>query len=202
MESSSYADMFGKSGTAMLSSLALDGDDRLILDTHIENLECIKNSIDKAASRIALRASENESVKILMSMTGIDYQTALLLASEIGDIARFPTPKKLVSWAGLCPDLNQSGESRYYGRMKKKDCNKRVQSAMMEAANVAARHDGRMKGYYEMNAGKMHHNKAIAKVANKMITIIWHMLTKKQMYVQRKDGLYSRKVNRMRRIAK
>ena len=27
----------------------------------------------------------------------------MMIASEIGDITRFSTPEKLVSWAGLCP---------------------------------------------------------------------------------------------------
>ncbi|MEM3159091.1 MAG: transposase, partial [Nitrososphaerales archaeon] len=163
--------------------------------------ECMKQCIDKISSRIALRASDNDDVKILMSMTGIDYHTALLLASEIGDIARFPTPKHLVSWAGLCPTLDDSGESKYYGRIKKKDSNRRVQWAMIQAAHIASMHDQRMKEYFERNARRMHQNKAIVKVANKMMTIIWHMLTRKQMYMQKKDRLYSKKLNMMSKIA-
>ena len=59
-------------------------------------------------SKIICEASKNESVKILMSMTGIDYFSAMLIASEIGDITRFSTPEKLISWAGLCPSIHQS----------------------------------------------------------------------------------------------
>jgi transposase len=61
---------------------------------------------------------KNESVKILMSMTGIDYFSAMMIASEIGDITRFSTPEKLVSWSGLCPSIHQSGNSLYMGRME------------------------------------------------------------------------------------
>ncbi|MGB8934342.1 MAG: IS110 family transposase, partial [Candidatus Nitrosopolaris sp.] len=57
-------------------------------------------------------------------MTGIDYFSAMLIASEIGDITRFNTPEKLVSWSGLCPSIRQSGNSLYMGRMK--DGNKKV----------------------------------------------------------------------------
>ena len=35
----------------------------------------------------------------------------MLIASEIGDITRFNTPEKLVSWSGLCPSIHQSGNS-------------------------------------------------------------------------------------------
>jgi transposase len=60
------------------------------LNTEIKNIE----------SKITCEASKNESVKILMSMTGIDYFSAMLIASEIGDITRFNTPEKLVSSYG------------------------------------------------------------------------------------------------------
>jgi transposase len=196
-----YKDILGTNGLAMLSTLKVNGDDDLILHTQIEHLECIKNCIEKVSARIAMRASDNEYVRILMSMTGIDYHTALLIATEIGDISRFPTPKHLVSWAGLCPSLNDSGESKYYGRMKRRDCNKRVQWAIMQAAHVAAMYDERMKAYHERNARRINRNKAIVKVANKMITIIWHMLMKKQLYMQKNDRLYHNKVNKMGRIA-
>lgn len=195
-----YKNILGSKGMAMLSSAKMDGDDDLIRDTHLEHLECIKQCIDKISARIALRASDSEYVRIMMSMTRIDCYTALLLASEIGDIARFPTPKHLVSWAGLCPELHDSGESKYYGRMKK-NANRRVKWAIVQAAHIAAMHDPRMKEYYERNAKKMHKNKAAVKVANKMMTIIWHMLTNKQMYMQRNDRLYCDKINKMSRIA-
>ena len=54
-----------------------------------------------------------------MSMTGIDYFSAMLISSEIGDISRFRTAGKLVSQCGLCPTVHQSGNSIYMGRMKK-----------------------------------------------------------------------------------
>jgi transposase len=47
-------------------------------------------------------------MRLLLSLTGIDVYTALLIKSEIGDIRRFPNYKKLVSWAGLAPSLHQS----------------------------------------------------------------------------------------------
>ncbi|MFY9870729.1 MAG: transposase [Candidatus Nitrosopolaris sp.] len=56
---------------------------RSALNTEIQNIE----------SKIICEASKNKSVKILMSMTGIDYFSAMMIASEIGDITRFSTPE-------------------------------------------------------------------------------------------------------------
>ena len=35
---------------------------------------------------------------------------AYTIAAEIGDITRFPTPRKLAGYSGLCPRVYQSGE--------------------------------------------------------------------------------------------
>jgi transposase IS116/IS110/IS902 family protein len=59
-----------------------------------------------------------------MSMTGIGCFSAIMISSEIGDINRFSSPQKLVSWAGLCPSIHQSRISLYMRRMK--DGNKKV----------------------------------------------------------------------------
>ena len=52
-------------------------------------------------------------------MTGIEAFSAMLIASEIGDISRFKTPEQLVSWAGMCPTVYQSGDIIRHGHMKK-----------------------------------------------------------------------------------
>ncbi|MGC1931655.1 MAG: IS110 family transposase [Candidatus Nitrosopolaris sp.] len=81
-------------------------------------IDFLSTEIKDTKSKISYQASKNESVKILMSMTGIDYFSTVLIASEIGNITRFSTPEKLVSWSGLCPLIHQSGNSLYMGRMK------------------------------------------------------------------------------------
>ena len=103
----------------------------------------------------------------------------MLIASEIGDISTFRTAGKLVSWCGLCATVHQSGTSMYMGKMKKEDGNKKINWIMIQAANTAASRtdNDRLKKYY-MNIAKRHgHHVTITHVANKMIRIIWSMLT-------------------------
>ena len=83
--------------------------------------------------KIAGHASASEDASILMSMTGIDYYAAMLLASEIDGIGRFASPRKLVSWTGMCPTIHQSGNTMYHGRMKK-DSNRKVNSHVLRAS--------------------------------------------------------------------
>ncbi len=50
-----------------------------------------------------MHLEDNKDVKILLSITGIDIFSAMLISTEIVDIRRFSTPWKLVSYAGLAP---------------------------------------------------------------------------------------------------
>src|SRR3954447_11387087 len=60
-------------------------------------------------------ARADERVQLLMTIPGVAELLALTLASEIGDIARFPSPRKLVGYAGLGSRVKQSGQSSHTG---------------------------------------------------------------------------------------
>jgi transposase len=175
-----YDNIFGVKGTRWLKSLKLSDNDQILLHEYVIQIEFLNTEIKNIESKITSEASKNESVKILMSMTGIDYFSAMMIASEIGEITRFSTPEKLVSWSGLCPSIHQSGNSLYMGRMK--DGNKKVRWILIQAANTAARKDDRLRRFYLRIAKRHGHNIAITHVANKMLTIIWYMLVNKKLY--------------------
>ena len=197
---SRWSDTFGVGGMRWLRGLEMDPVDRCILDTHIRHLECLNDEIGVLDSWIASRARESEDALLLMTLTGLDYYGAMLVACEIGDIRRFSSPKNFVSWIGLCPSLHQSGSSTRMGRLKK-DSNGRVRWMLVQAARVASRTDPRMRQLYRRVASRRGDGKAVIRVANKMATIIWHMLTKRQPYKQVKEALYTSKLKKMARIA-
>jgi transposase IS116/IS110/IS902 family protein len=64
-------------------------------------------------------ARADPRVKLLTTIPGVAELLGLTLASEIGDIARFPTAKKLVGYSGLTPTIKQSGQSSRTGRISK-----------------------------------------------------------------------------------
>ena len=64
-------------------------------------------------------ACDNEDVKILLSMTGIDMFSAMLIAVEIVDVKRFSSPWKLVSDAGITPSTRESSGKTKTGRITK-----------------------------------------------------------------------------------
>ena len=98
----------------------------------------------------------------------------------------------------MCPRVYQSGDREYHGHMKKA-ANRRVNWVMIQAANTASVHDDRMKKFYEKvkarNGGR--HAIAITHVANKMLRIIWAMLTTNRLYSSCNAKLYAKKLKRI-----
>ena len=190
--------MTGVKNLNHISDVTLENDnDDYILQQCIRNVRYINSEIAKIDEEINSLASTNEDAKRIMSITGFDVFGATLIALEIDGIERFATPKKLVSWMGMCPTVHQSGNTTYHGKMRK-DANRQVNWIMTQAANSAALHDERLSAVYERAKKRHPHGIAISHVANKMATIIWHLLNEKTLYDQRKDSLYARKLKKIK----
>jgi transposase len=85
----------------------------------VDGLIARKAALDERLSRLALEGEWWPTVARLRCFRGVNTLTALALCLEIGDFARFDTPRKLSSWLGLVPTLDQSGESRRQGAITK-----------------------------------------------------------------------------------
>lgn len=85
----------------------------------VDGLVARKAALDERLSRLALDGEWWPTVARLRCFRGIDTLTAFVLCLEIGDFARFESPRKLSSWLGLVPSLDQSGESRRQGAITK-----------------------------------------------------------------------------------
>jgi transposase len=115
-------DIFSKSGIEWLKSLSsqVTPVDRIILGSPIASIEAINQQIDTISKEISKYASlDNKDVKILLSITGIDIFSAMLISIEIVDVRRFSTPWKLVSYTGLAPSTRESSGKTKTGGITK-----------------------------------------------------------------------------------
>ena len=74
----------------------------------------------------------------------------------------------------------------------KKDSNRKVNWIMVQAANTAVRHDGGWPDSAREPRHGKRHQIAITHVANKMLAIIWHMLSTRTPYFTMVKGRYQR----------
>ena len=72
-------------------------------------------------------------VKNLQAFRGIKLLTAVGIAAEIGDFVRFPKAGHFMSYVGLVPSENSSGQSRRQGGITKTG-NRHVRRLLIEAA--------------------------------------------------------------------
>ena len=153
-----------------------DPSDQFVLESCITRIRNVNAEIDKSRQKIARFVKGNRYAKLLLSLIGIDMLSAALLAAEIDDVSRFERPGHLISWAGMCPTLHQSGDVEYHGRASKAT-NRTVNWIMIQCALVASTHDPRMHKYYERLKTRHKPIVALAHLANKLLRIIWYMLT-------------------------
>lgn len=100
---------------------------------HLEYLETQLNALDAEIERYALRAPYRQQVEALQCLRGVKVLTAMSLATEIGDIARFRSPRALMAWIGLVPSERSSGDRERRGPITKAG-NGHLRRLMVEAA--------------------------------------------------------------------
>src|SRR2546426_8926313 len=83
---------------------------RFMLRLHLRQIEALEAGIAQLERQIAkLLRPFRSRVEQLTTIPGVSDTVAHVLVAEIGtDMARFPTPGHLVSWAGLCPRLDEN----------------------------------------------------------------------------------------------
>jgi len=190
--------LYQKSGMEFLTTLDLRPVDMSAIKSYLETLKTLNTQIDSVNSQIA--DNNNEDVRLLMSVPGIDYYSAVLIHSEIGDISRFPSHNKLASWVGLVPSMHQSGTSFYIGKITKEG-SKRLRWILVQCAHASIRANTKINGFYAKIAKRRGDNKAVVAVARKLVKIIYPVLTTRNPSLYGDRIKTEKKIKRMKKIA-
>lgn len=114
-------------------------------------------------------------------MPGISYYSAMMIKAEIGDIRRFDSGEKLVSYAGLNPSVYQSGNTCITGHISKQG-SKNLRWILVQTANVAVMHDKTLARFYQRLRKAKGHKVAVVATARKMLRIMYSMLKNNAKY--------------------
>jgi transposase len=120
---------------------------------------------------------------LLDTIPGVAELLALTIAVEIGEINRFASPERLVSYARLAPRVRQSGQSRSRSGPLSKSGSRLLAWAAVEAAQHAWRESNPWHELYaDVTRRSRHSNAAKAAVARKILIAAWHMLSRNQPF--------------------
>jgi transposase len=178
------SDLFGPSGRRLLARLALPEPWAGTVAASLRLIDQLEQEVDACEAELARLGAHHRYVPLLVTVPGIAWVLAYTIAAEIGDIGRFPSPKKLTSYTGLCPRVYQSGESDRRGPLSKRGP-KYLRWALVEATTHACGHPAYRERYRRTKArlGRQRGPKvAQVELARSLAEAIWHMLTRNQPF--------------------
>ena len=115
-----HADLCGAKGRSWLNEQIVPEDERLAIDRHLREFDRLGEDLQVIERDLARSALEDEGVKRLMTIPGVDMIVALAMKAAIGEVSRFDESQKLVKLSRPEPSVRQSGPGpAYHGRITK-----------------------------------------------------------------------------------
>jgi Transposase IS116/IS110/IS902 family len=162
------------SGRAWLADLELPSTPRAIIQDCGGLLDALAAPIARLEREIAGLAKPDPRIQALMVLPGVGKLTAMTLVAEIGDIARFPTARKLCAWAGLTPQVRNSDRKVRHGHITKQG-SPWVRGILQEAAHTAKR-SPQFAGTYAQLARRRGTQIATVAIARRLLARSFHLL--------------------------
>ncbi len=137
--------------------------------------------VSKKIKSLSETEKYRQRVELLVTVPGISTLSAMILLTELGEISRFQRFDDLCSYVGLVPYEHSSGENKENGHLTRrgKSIMKRI---IVEASWTAIRKDPGLFMNYNGFCKRMKKNRAIIKIARKLLSRIQHVLKYKEEY--------------------
>ena len=157
---------------------------------HIDELNAHKAKIESEILRITEPFAD--ALAYLRTIPGLNKNpmTAIAILSEIGgDMSVFPSSKHLVSWAGCCPRNDQSAGKIRSTRISRAGAYLKPLLVQIANALLRSKEHPELKERYRRIKARRGHKKAIIAVCRMLLTAIWNVLSKLEVYSS--DGFIS-----------
>jgi transposase len=161
-------------GRGWLAGLDLPPVSREIVADCLAVIDGLAPVIDRIDGELRAHAKADPRVKTLTTLPGVGQFTALVMLAEIGDISRFPSARKLASWAGLTPTVRGSDRTVRHGHISKQG-SAWLRWVLNQAAQTAKR-SPEFAATYAAIAKRRGKKIATIAIARKLLTRAWHLL--------------------------
>ena len=150
-------------------------------------IDDLDRQIAEVNRQLRAGGADHPEVPLLLTVPGIGWAPAFTIAAEIGDVTRFPSPKKLCGYTGAVPGPASTSlaKSDRRGPLSKHGP-KYLRWAMLEATMHALRHPAYAERYQRNNAWlrapARRRESRRSTSPEKLTEAIWHMLTNNQPF--------------------
>jgi transposase len=123
----------------------------------------------------------------LLTIPGVGNILAMTIMLEVGDIHRFPTVGRFSSYARCVPSTRLSNKKKK-GEGNRKNGNKYLSWAFIEASHFARRYSERVSKYYQRKMAKTNKIVAARAVSNKIARAAYYIMRDEIPF--KEEGLY------------
>lgn len=182
------SDVFNRKGRQSIETSLplLPEHTRFSTEQFLEELDMVEEKISAFEKRMRENTASCHAIELLRTVPGIGEILSVVIAHEIGDIARFPSSSQLAAYAGTTPRVHASGGKVRYGHAPS-DVNRYLKWAFVEAANCITLVRRRL-GYrhiaelYERVRARKGHSVAVGAVARHLAEACYWVLARQEPY--------------------
>jgi transposase len=151
------------------------------LEVIINQIEQLNKGIKKLEKELEDRGKDMDGYESITSIKGIGKKSGTILLSIIGDINNFESEKKLASYFGIVPRVNQSSDKERQGHITKRG-SRLGRTTLVQCTLVAIRYSPHLNKFYNKIKFKKGSGKAIIATAKKLLGIIYNTLKNKWVF--------------------
>jgi len=158
----------------------------LVAQPLLEMVDRLEENVNGIEKQLRTLVKGDRTVELLMTIPGCGEICAWTIRAYTDDIKRFASPKKYASFAGLAPWVQNSNETIRHGKITKRGP-KELRTALVQVVMGLRRMKAKtitwhMIKRYDLIKQSKGSGKAIIATARKIAVMIWHMLTREEMF--------------------
>ena len=168
-----------------------------IIESMNEQINILMAQINNIVKGDELDESFKHNIKLLESIPGVGFLTAVTLMVEIGDFNNFIKPKQLVAYFGLDPSVNESGKFKSDKEKMSKRGTRFGRRALyaVALASIRSKRNGQANNkvlldYYQNNLKGKKKKVALVAIMHKLVNYMFAVLRDQKPYEQRIPKLH------------
>ncbi len=171
--------VFADQHVSWWQGLELSPLESVCVQTDLNTLAFAKAQVKLIEHELKQQAARDERVVFLIQLPGFRWLTAITVLAAIGEIARFPSPKKLVGYAGLGSSVHLSGKTNRSGGITKQG-RRDLRTALVRVAHAAAKSHPHWRRELQRLEPRLGYSKASVAIARKLLIVVWYVLSRRQ----------------------